>query len=240
MASYRTEPRYCLDCDTLLTSHRNEVKRCKSCARKYQYSTRPETHPMKGKLGEQSANFIDGRSLKTYYCLDCKKEINYTAIRCKKCADIAKIKNYPQLYCVDCNKELSKKAEYNEIERCRSCARKYYLKFNPMPTGKDSHRYIHGEGYAPYPLEFNDVLKESIRKRDNYICQNCGMTEEEHLIVHGQVLHVHHIDYDKKNCKKDNLITTCQECNIRANFNIEYWIEFYKKLMEKISCPKNE
>lgn len=34
--------------------------------------------------------YIDGRSLKSYYCIDCHKEITYQAVRCKICAKIGK------------------------------------------------------------------------------------------------------------------------------------------------------
>ncbi len=81
---------------------------------------------------------------------------------------------------------------------------------------------------------FNEKLKEYIRKRDNYTCQNCNMTEEEHLIVFGSVLHVHHIDYNKMNCRESNLISTCKSCNTRANHNKSYWLAFYKSKMEAI------
>ena len=63
-------------------------------------------------------------------------------------------------------------------------------------------------------------------------CQNCGMTEEEHLIVKGRVLDIHHIDYNKQNCQKSNLITACQVCNIRANFNRDYWYAYFTYIME--------
>lgn len=79
-----------------------------------------------------------------------------------------------------------------------------------------------------YPsIWYKPMFREKIRKRDNYTCQNCGMTEEEHIIVIGKVLSVHHIDYNKKNCRGDNLITTCQQCNFRANVNRDYWKQFY-------------
>jgi len=58
------------------------------------------------------------------------------------------------------------------------------------------------------------------------------MTEEEHIIVVGKVLSIHHIDYDKQNCKENNLITLCDSCNNRANSNRNYWIEFYTKKVE--------
>jgi len=58
------------------------------------------------------------------------------------------------------------------------------------------------------------------------------MTEEEHLIVTGKVLTVHHIDYNKQNCSKKNLITTCNSCNIQANYNRNYWKEVYTYKLE--------
>jgi hypothetical protein len=98
--------------------------------------------------------------------------------------------------------------------------------------GNNNPAWIDGSSYENYPQEWTESLRESIRKRDNYECQNCNMTEEEHIIVYGQVLHVHHIDYNKKNCSKNNLITLCHQCNLRANRNRNYWKEFYQNKLE--------
>ena len=75
-----------------------------------------------------------------------------------------------------------------------------------------------------YPKEFNDELKLRIRARDKYTCQCCGILEEEHIILFGYSLFVHHIDYNKNNLSEANLVTTCHACNARANYNREYWI----------------
>ena len=40
---------------------------------------------------------------------------------------------------------------------------------------------------------------------------------------------VHHINYIKKDCKPDNLITVCNSSNSKANFNKWLWQEIYKK-----------
>ena len=107
---------------------------------------------------------------------------------------------------------------------------------NPMfgvhRFGKESPCWLDGRSYEPYPQEWSEKLRESIRKRDNYECQNCGMTEEEHLIVYGQVLEIHHIDYNKQNCNEDNLITLCKQCNIRVNKNQDYWFAYFTYIME--------
>ena len=85
-----------------------------------------------------------------------------------------------------------------------------------------------GISFDPYSIEWTSELREFIRNRDNHTCQNCNITEEEHIIVFGRTLHVHHIDYNKQNCQKDNLITLCISCNIRANYDREYWKIFYQ------------
>lgn len=98
--------------------------------------------------------------------------------------------------------------------------------------GSLNPNWIDGRSFEPYSIDFTEELKEQIRKRDNYECQNCSMTEEEHLIVMGRVLDVHHIDYDKQNCNDNNLITLCHSCNVRANANRDYWYAYFKYIIE--------
>ena len=70
-----------------------------------------------------------------------------------------------------------------------------------------------------YGAEFDNVLKEQVRFRDNYKCQICGCSQLEN----GKQLDVHHIDYDKKNCKISNLISLCVSCHRKTNARREYW-----------------
>lgn len=65
---------------------------------------------------------------------------------------------------------------------------------------------------TPYPPKFTDALKRSIRDRDNHTCQWCGNTEGE------RAFDVHHIDYNKENCTKGNLITLCRTCHRKTTF----------------------
>lgn len=183
-----------------------------------------KNNPMFGvhRFAKEAPCYKDGRSLRQNYCIDCNNPIQWQSKRCKECAD--KNKKLPQKFCVDCGRKICRRAT-----RCKSCALKYYYTINPKLIGKKSPNYIHGQGYAPYPIEFNNTLKLKIRNRDNFKCQNCNMIEEEHIIVIGQVLHVHHIDYNKQNCKEDNLITLCQHCNLRANYNRKYWQDYFIK-----------
>jgi len=68
-----------------------------------------------------------------------------------------------------------------------------------------------GTSFAPYPQAWNEELKESIRKRDGYICQECGGTAGT------ASLDVHHIDYNKDNCSPNNLISLCHRCHPKTN-----------------------
>lgn len=172
-------------------------------------------------------------------CPDCGKKIWSESIRCKSCARKEQYKlhpeTHPQLgksgdlspafkggwkhFCIDCGV----KVDFEAI-RC-----KHHARIEQYKNPSNHPQWLGGISFEPYTIEFNDSLKEIIRSRDNHICQNCGMTEEEHLIVIGKVLTIHHIDYNKENCNHNNLITLCGSCNTRANYNREYWTEFYQQ-----------
>lgn len=82
-----------------------------------------------------------------------------------------------------------------------------------------------GTSFEPYSLDWTPELRQSIRKRDNFICQrkDCGKYP---------ALSVHHVDYNKKNCKHDNLITLCKSCNSKVNINREYWENYFQVLIK--------
>lgn len=103
-------------------------------------------------------------------------------------------------------------------------------KLSNMRIGNKNSNWRNGISKLPYSFDFTPELKLKIRKRDDYTCQKCGITEEEHIIVYGKVLTIHHIDYDKGNCRENNLIALCSECNSRVNFNRNYWKQHFKKL----------
>jgi len=77
--------------------------------------------------------------------------------------------------------------------------------------------------YRKYPWVFY-LIRRIILNRDNHICQKC----------HKKGNTVHHIDYNKQNCKEDNLITLCRKCNLEVNFNKEKWINKFKKQIKFI------
>ena len=114
--------------------------------------------------------------------------------------------------CKFCGKEL---ASY-VAELCYPC-------FAKINKGRDHWNWQGGKSIEPYTIDWNKTLKESIKERDKYTCQLCRKPqgEETHLI--------HHINYDKKNCNPNNLITLCRNCHTKTNYKRDYWIKFFKK-----------
>lgn len=106
------------------------------------------------------------------------------------------------------------------------------IKMSNATKGKNNPRWLGGISFFPYSIEFTKELKLKIRTRDNFKCQCCKITEKEHINKFKSVLSVHHINYDKQNSKKDNLITICNLCNIEANINRDYWFAYYTYIIE--------
>ena len=88
--------------------------------------------------------------------------------------------------------------------------------------------WIDGRSFEPYSLEFNKQLKRQIRKRDKFTCQECGMTQDKL----GYTLHVHHINYDKKDNSMNNLISLCHQCHCQTNFNRSDWMLYYENKLK--------
>jgi len=86
-------------------------------------------------------------------------------------------------------------------------------------TGKKNPNWNGGTQFEPYPIEFSHENKERIRDRDERKCQICKL----HEAIFFRALCVHHIDYDKQNCKDSNLISLCDVCHTATNANREYW-----------------
>lgn len=87
-----------------------------------------------------------------------------------------------------------------------------------------------GISREPYCFEFTNELKESIKERDGYICQSPSCDHKSRILI------VHHINYVKKDCEPENLITLCNSCNSKANFNKDKW----QKLFEEIIRTKEK
>jgi len=112
-------------------------------------------------------------------------------------------------------------------------SKEHRRKISYFNSGERSHFWIDGRSKEnnQYLEDWTDYLKESIRIRDNYICQmtGCGIHQDE--LDFGQVkkLDIHHIDYDKNNLNPINLVSLCRSCHMKTNFNREFWIKYFNK-----------
>jgi 5-methylcytosine-specific restriction endonuclease McrA len=86
-------------------------------------------------------------------------------------------------------------------------------------TGEKHPNWRGGISFELYTIDWTETLKRAIRERDNYICQLCSQYGDN----------VHHIDYDKKNCNPNNLITLCRKCHTKTGHRREYWIDFFER-----------
>jgi hypothetical protein len=93
--------------------------------------------------------------------------------------------------------------------------------------GPNNPSWKGGASFEPYcPLWVDQEYKQSIKLRDGNICLNpyCNKTINK--------LCIHHIDYNKKNCCPENLITLCSSCNAKANFDREWHQDWYKTIIK--------
>jgi len=153
---------------------------------------------------ENHPRYVDGRTLKKYYCIDCNKEISITSAiygshKCRSCIQKGKI----------LTDEHKQKIKLN-----------FKKKF-----GKDNNNWQGGKSFEEYGVSFNQQLKERVRVRDNFICQLCYIPELEF----NRRLSIHHIDYNKQNNNLDNLISLCNSCHQKTNSKQTYWTEFFQE-----------
>ena len=141
------------------------------------------------------------------------------------------------------SEEHKKKISEALLGKTHSCSEEARKKLSEANLGKTqsnetrikrscTHQNISREEWAgfvscePYCDVWADKeYKESIRERDEYKCQNpfCSTPSKR--------LAIHHINYNKKNCKPNNLITLCNSCNSKANANRDYWVLLYNEII---------
>ena len=239
--------RVCKNCPTIISDN-NKSGMCLSCSMKNRWANTPKVIKLM-RFCKQCPNQISINSI-TDLCTSCGRktenckwpQLKYAKIckdcptytllerhnksgRCQSChvmyiktlpayklameQNYAKMRTAVQKYCEtpDCNTPITYDAHI-----CKKCHAKSMMK-------PDVDRTYEG---------FTNKLKEEIRNRDNNECQLCKMTNIEHLMIYNQSLPVHHIDYNKKNPAKNNLISLCHQCHMRTNYDRLQWQEYFK------------
>lgn len=119
------------------------------------------------------------------------------------------------------------KRRMSESQKGRIVTPETRIKIGDSHRGEKSVNWLGGKSFEPYGIAFNRKLKEQIKQRDNYECQECHTTQEQV----GYKLHVHHIDFVKTHNCPSNLITLCRSCHAQTNFNRTDWTEYFRKLI---------
>jgi len=96
----------------------------------------------------------------------------------------------------------------------------------PYTLSKEKNgRWNGGTSVSSYSVDWSSTLRISIRERDMYTCKICFSKQGD------MALDVHHIDYNKKNCSPDNLISLCRSCHIKTNSKRDYWEKYFSTLL---------
>lgn len=103
------------------------------------------------------------------------------------------------------------------------------IKMSEQRQRENNANWQGGISEIEYPIEFFR-LRNKIRIRDNHECQLCH-TKEKDL---DRELDVHHINYNKADCREENLISLCHQCNAEVNADREYWYAYFTYIMENI------
>lgn len=85
------------------------------------------------------------------------------------------------------------------------------------------------EVYRPYTEKFHSkVFRKEIFEQQNYICPICGKN------LKNELKHLHHIDYNKQNDDRENLIFLCKNCHPKTNYNRNKWYLELKIINENL------
>jgi len=212
----------CINCDK--TVSRKEYKRCNNCNKNFRA------------LHKKEHNCIScGIGLKNFYaerCEECwhkfmteENNPNHRHGRSynNKCK-CGKLIYTDSISCMNCyGKIISKKLKdriFTEEHR-----KNIGLAHKDIIVSKETRiklSLVHGGTGIPYehrkyPWAFY-LIRKIILKRDNYTCQKCNKKGNT----------VHHIDYNKMNCKEKNLITLCRRCNLDVNFKKDFWKNIFQ------------
>ena len=215
------------------------LKRCENCGIEFLGSYSRVWCPE----GKELIAFVFAHRFK---CKDCGCPITNKTVtrgkgRCLSCGTKNAFKEQPELL-VHLSQTAKERMSIPEncpflgkhhTEETKQNISEHHIKLG-LSKGEKNPNWQGGIWDHPYPPEFNKALKKAIRKRDNYICQNCLKLESSQLDEINKRLQIHHIDYNKDNLDKTNLITLCNKCNCLANYDRDFWYAYYTEIIKEI------
>lgn len=209
------------------TLDRNNI--CQWCGQEFKVNNRTKKNQF---CSKECLSQYRRSQRKKYFCKNCGKEIVfsnnkvYKRTYCDECIQKRpwQTKDRIIVKCGYCGKEIESiksRASANKYCYCNiECMSKHYAE---IYSGENSPAWRGGKGHH-YIGNFYHQRNEA-RKRDNYSCQLCGITEDEF----GQQMSVHHIklyryfDNKEEANNLDNLVCLCEKCHrfVHSNLNTD-------------------
>lgn len=171
----------------------------------------------------------------------------YRGDRCKKCKKIEKSNKMLKIINIFCksidykclstfyknsHNKLQFKCPNNHIYNCSwnnfkgNNGRRCNICLAISRCGSGNYNWRGGIQAEPYcDIWIDKEYKKSIKNRDGNKCLNPECSKTSNIIC------LHHIDYNKKNCHPFNLITICQSCNSKANKDREWHFFWYNAII---------
>jgi len=205
------------------------VVKCQNCANTFYVKPSRMKHG-RGKFCSIGCRNASRNRKYIVKCQCCSGEFYTSASRQKNghgkfcsraCADKAKtllhgpshpLWNREQIKCAICDSIFEREPNMN----AKYCSRECRDQANAQRIG--SKHPLWTGGCLPYSSEWNNKLKQQIRQRDGDCCIICRM------LVKGSNGCVHHIDYNKKNCRHNNLVLLCRSCHTKTNTRRKSWV----------------
>lgn len=182
--------------------------------------------------GEDNPNWRGGLHDKT--CVVCanafqvkraNKSARHCSLQCVGISQRGKGRGWSMVEkaCLVCAAPFSVPKAHADRHHC--CSKPCSFKRRSLiSSGPGNANWAGGLSRLPYPWNFRDISK-SVIKRDGGVCQSPACTGRDHRMT------THHINYDKSDCRDQNLIALCSSCNSKANSGRARWQALYEGIM---------
>jgi len=141
-----------------------------------------------------------------------RKPITRVTLTCPQCGTKFEVKKSEKNRRKHCNKKCFKESKKGKIPKNIKIAQKN----SPIKAGKKNINWK--GGIYKYPNEWTGRLKHKVWVRDKGKCQKCGKIGRKR-----SDLVCHHKDFDKKNCRIDNLELLCRSCHMKVHWAKKKW-----------------